>query len=62
MSIEQAATKGVKAYQSALNRRQEATEAYIKGLDYIIDNVFNGDVLGTKTLSAIEQYEHAIGA
>ena len=61
MSTAQAANKGVHVYKVALKRRQELTEAYIKGLDYIIDKIYGGDVLGQETLKAIRLYERKIG-
>lgn len=59
--IKQAALQGKRVYELAMARKTNDVDAYIKGVDYIIDTVFKGDVLGDSTLKAISTYERMIG-
>lgn len=55
------ANLAVKVYRKALEYKPDDNEAYIKGVDYIIDHLFDGDVLGKNTLRTIRAFDRKLG-
>lgn len=61
MSIQQAAQRGVQVYRLALQRHMHEDEAYIRGLDFIIDRIYHDANISKVTEQAIRLYERQVG-
>lgn len=56
VAITRAANAGLHIYKSCRRKSIDSSEAYIRGLDYIIDRIFKGDMLGKECQKAIGRY------
>lgn len=59
MTTKEAANRGVSVYQSAIKRGVDPVEAYIRGLDFIIDRIFHDPEMEEETIKAVRAYERA---
>lgn len=62
MSTNQAAKRAVQVYNMALRRTNDSAEAYVRGLDFLIDIIYHDDKIGKVTMRAIRIYERTISA